>query len=167
MVAAQSLKPLAIGLVEHAARSGERGDQVSTWLGRSSPRPGSGWHAAQRAAAESDASAVDERRARQLARDWGRFTRNFVAQGTAAEWALCWMAGLRIRLRALADEQGEPHLAFFLHDEVIVHSPAHLADAVTDAITAAAEDAGRLLFGRFPVNFALTVVAVSSYDQAK
>ncbi len=159
--------PLAIGLVEHAARSGERGDQVSTWLGRSSPRPGSSWHAAQPAAAESEASAIDERRARQLARDWGRFTRNFVAQGTAAEWALCWMAGLRIRLRALADEQGEPHLAFFLHDEVIVHSPAHLADAVTDAITAAAEDAGRLLFGRFPVNFALTVVAVSSYDQAK
>lgn len=159
--------PLAIGLVEHAARSGERGDQVSTWLGRSSPHPGPAWHAAQRAAAEAEAGPIDERRARQLARDWGRFTRNFVAQGTAAEWALCWMAGLRIRLRALADERGEPHLAFFLHDEVIVHSPAHLSGAVTDAITAAAEDAGRLLFGHFPVNFALTVVAVSSYDQAK
>ncbi|GGE84411.1 bifunctional 3'-5' exonuclease/DNA polymerase [Mycetocola zhadangensis] len=159
--------PVAIGLVENAARTGERGDQVSTWLGRSSPRPGEAWHAAQRAAAEAGASPADERRARQLARDWGRFTRNFVAQGTAAEWALCWMAGLRIRLRALADERGEPHLAFFLHDEVMVHSPAHLADAVTDAITSAAEDAGRLLFGRFPVNFALTVVAVSSYDQAK
>jgi DNA polymerase-1 len=159
--------PLAIGLVERAARIGERGDQVSTWLGRSSPQPGPSWHAAQRAAAEADSTAVDERRARQLARDWGRFTRNFVAQGTAAEWALCWMAGLRIRLRALADEHGEPHLAFFLHDEVIVHSPAHLAESVTDAIRAAAEDAGRLLFGRFPVDFALTVVAVSSYDQAK
>ncbi|PWC08512.1 bifunctional 3'-5' exonuclease/DNA polymerase [Mycetocola zhujimingii] len=159
--------PLAIGLVEHAARSGERGDQVSTWLGRSSPHPGADWQVAQRAATESESGAADERRARQLARDWGRFTRNFVAQGTAAEWALCWIAGLRIRLRALADERGEPHLAFFLHDEVIVHSPAHLADAVADAITSAAEDAGRLLFGSFPVNFALTVVAVSSYDQAK
>ncbi|MFU8946325.1 bifunctional 3'-5' exonuclease/DNA polymerase [Mycetocola zhadangensis] len=159
--------PLAIGLVEHAARTGERGDQVRTWLGRSSPRPGPEWQSAQRAAAESESTAVDERRARQLARDWGRFTRNFVAQGTAAEWALCWMAGLRLRLRALADDRGEPHLAFFLHDEVIVHSPSHLIDAVTDAVTAAAEDAGRLLFGRFPVNFALSVVAVSSYDQAK
>ena len=159
--------PLAIGLVEQAARIGERGDQVSTWLGRSSPRPGPAWQAAQRAAAEAEATPIEERRSRQLARDWGRFTRNFVAQGTAAEWALCWMAGLRIRLRALADEHGEPHLAFFLHDEVMVHSPAHLADAVTDAVTHAAEDAGRLLFGRFPVNFALTVVAVSSYDQAK
>ncbi|WP_253375259.1 bifunctional 3'-5' exonuclease/DNA polymerase [Okibacterium sp. HSC-33S16] len=159
--------PRAIGLVEHAARTGERGDQVSTWLGRSSPTPGPTWHAAQRAAAEAEATAVDERRARQLARDWGRFTRNFVAQGTAAEWALCWMAGLRIRLRALADERGEPHLAYFLHDEVIVHSPEDLTDAVTDAISAAAADAGRLLFGSFPVNFALTIVAVSSYDQAK
>jgi DNA polymerase-1 len=159
--------PRAIGLVEHAASTGERGDQVSTWLGRSSPLPGSAWHAAQRAAGEADSTPIDERRARQLARDWGRFTRNFVAQGTAAEWALCWMAGLRIRLRALGDQRGEPHLAYFLHDEVVVHSPQHLTDAVTDAISSAAADAGRLLFGSFPVDFALTVVAVSSYDQAK
>ncbi|KAK1826065.1 hypothetical protein QBC39DRAFT_335338 [Podospora conica] len=66
------------------------------------------------------------------------------------------IAGLRIRLTALADKRGKPHLAFFLYDKVIVHNPTHLANSVTDTITAAAEDAGRLLFGRFPVNFALT-----------
>lgn len=159
--------PRAIGLVETAARSGERGDQVSTWLGRSSPLPGESWHEVQRAGTDPEASAQDERRARQVGRDWGRFTRNFVAQGTAAEWAMCWMAGLRQRLRALADEQGEPHLVLFLHDEVMVHSPEHLADAVGDAIRDAAAEAGRLLFGTFPVDFALTVAAVSSYDQAK
>lgn len=159
--------PRAIGLVEAAARAGERGEQVSTWLGRSSPLPGEAWREAQRAGSEPDATAPDERRARQAGRDWGRFTRNFVAQGTAAEWAMCWMAGLRQRLRALADEQGEPHLVLFLHDEVMVHTPQHLADAVSDAIRDAAADAGRLLFGSFPVDFALTVASVSSYDQAK
>ncbi|MET0844291.1 MAG: bifunctional 3'-5' exonuclease/DNA polymerase [Mycetocola sp.] len=159
--------PLAIGLVEAAARAGERGEQVSTWLGRSSPVPGEAWQEAQRAGTDPDATPPDERRARQAGRDWGRFTRNFVAQGTAAEWAMCWMAGLRQRLRALADERGEPHLVLFLHDEVMVHTPEHLADAVGDAIREAAADAGRLLFGTFPVDFALTVAAVSSYDQAK
>jgi DNA polymerase-1 len=158
--------PRAIGLVEAAARAGERGEQVSTWLGRSSPLPGDDWAGAD-AVPSTDAPAADDRRARQAARDWGRFTRNFVAQGTAAEWAMCWMAGLRQRLHALADERGEPHLVLFLHDEVMVHTPAHLADAVGIAVTEAANDAGRLLFGNFPVDFALTVATVSSYDQAK
>jgi DNA polymerase-1 len=158
--------PQAIGLVEAAARAGERGQQVSTWLGRSSPLPGDDWEGAE-AIPSTDAAPSDDRRARQAARDWGRFTRNFVAQGTAAEWAMCWMAGLRQRLRALADERGEPHLVLFLHDEVMVHTPAHLADAVGIAVTEAANDAGRLLFGGFPVDFALTVATVSSYDQAK
>jgi DNA polymerase-1 len=158
--------PMAIGLVEAAARAGERGEQVSTWLGRSSPLPRDGWEGAD-AIPSTDAAPSDDRRARQAARDWGRFTRNFVAQGTAAEWAMCWMAGLRQRLRALADERGEPHLVLFLHDEVMVHTPAHLADAVGVAVTDAANEAGRLLFGDFPVDFALTVAAVSSYDQAK
>ncbi len=159
--------PRAISLVETAARAGERGEQVSTWLGRSSPLPGESWREVQRVGTSPDATAQDERRARQVGRDWGRFTRNFIAQGTAAEWAMCWMAGLRQRLRALADERGEPHLVLFLHDEVMVHSPEHLADAVGDAIREAAADAGRLLFGTFPVDFALSVAAVSSYDQAK
>ena len=35
-------------------------------------------------------------------RAWGRFTRNFVVQGTGAEWALCWLADLRNRLWRLA-----------------------------------------------------------------
>ncbi|MBG6239284.1 DNA polymerase-1 [Mycetocola sp. CAN_C7] len=159
--------PLAIGLVEAAARAGERGEQVSTWLGRSSPLPSDGWREVQRAGASPDATPADERRARLAARDWGRFTRNFVAQGTAAEWAMCWMAGLRQRLCALGDADSRPHLVLFLHDEVMVHSPAPLADQVAEAIRDAAADAGRLLFGTFPVDFALSVAVVSSYDQAK
>ena len=40
---------------------------------------------------------------RRSARDRGRFTRNFVVQGTAAEWALCWMGEIRRRLRAAVE----------------------------------------------------------------
>ena len=190
--------PRATAVVEEAARTGERGGVVSTWLGRTSPRPSESWHDAQRRASDPDATDADTRRARQLARDWGRFTRNFVVQGTAAEWALCWMAELRLRLlalgparpqRAAAPSPGRavpaaigtaggpagasangaataPHLVFFLHDEVIVHSPAELADDVAAAVRESAARAGRLLFGDFPVEFALDVAVVENYGEA-
>lgn len=155
--------PRAVGLVEAAARAGERGEVVSTWLGRSSPRPGPSWWAAREAASGEGADAKDVAEARRRARDWGRFTRNFVVQGTAAEWALCWMAALRRRLRELP---GRPRLVFFLHDEVMVHSPAEVADRVVEAVRDAAAEAGRLLFGDAPVEFALDVAVVDSYDRA-
>jgi DNA polymerase-1 len=160
--------PRAMALVDDAARTGEDGGVVSTWLGRSSPAPAAAWQAAQSRATEAEASAADEARARRWARDRGRFTRNFVVQGTAAEWALAWMADLRGRLAALpavsatdaAPRSGpvfstRPHLAFFLHDEVMVHAPADLADHAADAIRGAAAAAGRLLFGDFPIDFPL------------
>ncbi len=155
--------PRAIGLVEAAARAGERGEVVSTWLGRSSPRPGPSWWAAREAASGEGADAGDVAEARRRARDWGRFARNFVVQGTAAEWALCWMAALRRRLR---DLPGRPHLVFFLHDEVMVHSPAGVAEDVVEAVRDSAAEAGRLLFGDAPVEFALDVAVVDSYDRA-
>ncbi|MFE7408030.1 bifunctional 3'-5' exonuclease/DNA polymerase [Isoptericola sp. NPDC057559] len=171
--------PRAIALVEEAARTGERGGVVSTWLGRSSPAPGSAWDEAQAGAFADDAGADAAARARSVTRSWGRFTRNFVVQGTAAEWALCWMASIRRRLWALgtapearpglapAPFADRPHLAFFLHDEVVVHAPLELADAVAAEVRAAAEEAGRLLFGDFPVDFPLTVATVDSYADAK
>lgn len=155
--------PRAVALVEDAARTGERGGVVTTWLGRSSPHPGERWQEAVRAAAAEDAGPADVQTARRVRRDWGRFTRNFVVQGTAAEWALCWMAGLRRRLREVP---GEPHLVMFVHDEVVVHSPAEVADDVAGAVQDAAVEAGRLLFGDAPVEFPLDVSVVQAYDQA-
>lgn len=162
--------PRAVRLVEEAARAGERGEKVTSRLGRSSPRPGGGWAATQAAAAGPESTPADERRARSQARDWGRFTRNFVVQASAAEWALCWMAELRNRLTALAPGEPlteAPHLVYFLHDEVIVHTPEGLADQVAEAVRASAEQAGRLLFGAFPVEFPVTAVVVDNYAEAK
>jgi len=176
--------PQALGLTETAARAGESGDVVTTRLGRSSPRPPEAWLATQAQAYAVSASTADERRARSQARDWGRFTRNFVVQGSAAEWALCWMAEIRQRLWPLEAASTSshtgvtrgrgpglfaraPHLVFFLHDEVIVHTPIALADAVAGLVVGAAGTAGRLLFGEFPVDFPLTVATVENYAQAK
>jgi DNA polymerase-1 len=173
--------PRAMELVDRAAGVGERGGSVTTLLGRSSPLPPPEWRAVQGRASEPDATPADERRARSTARDWGRFTRNFVVQGSAAEWSLCWMAGLRGRLATIAarvtsttpaaESSGPvfhraPHLVYFLHDEIIVHTPREVADEVAAAVTAAAGEAGRLLFDTFPVEFPLDLAIVDSYAMA-
>ncbi len=146
--------PRAMGTVETAARTGQGGGRVTTWLGRTSPVPPQGFD--------------DSEQGRRAARDWGRFTRNFVVQGTAAEWALCWLGDLRRRLWDIADEQGaRPELVYFLHDEVMVHSPDGCTAQVAEAVRSAATRAGQLLFGDSGVEFALTVAEVDSYDAAK
>ncbi|GLK15726.1 bifunctional 3'-5' exonuclease/DNA polymerase [Herbiconiux flava] len=199
--------PAAVAYVEAAARTGETGGVVSTRLGRTSPRPSDEWLDLHDLAASDGATDALRTRARTEARSWGRFTRNFVVQGTAAEWALCWIGSIRRRLHALsaadaaADAPGAtapgaadaaadapgitaaagapgaaaapnalttgPHLSFFLHDEVMVHTPAHLADAVAHELREAAAEAGRLIFGDAPVEFPVTVAIVDSYDKAK
>ena len=160
--------PRAMRLVDDAAATGEQGGIVSTWLGRSSPEPGEEWRELQARASLPGATARDEDRARRSARDFGRFTRNFIVQGTAAEWALAWLAELRQRLAALPEAERTPpphasgraferraHLVFFLHDEVIVHAPEEQAEAAAAAIRSSAEAAGRLLFRGAPVDFPL------------
>ena len=161
--------PRAIGLVEEAARAGERGEVVHTLLGRGSPLPTGAW--AERPAAlgePPDEGEPKEDRDRHR-RAWGRFTRNFVVQGTGAEWTLCWLADLRNRLWRLGGAgtvDQRPHLVFFLHDEVLVHTPEHLADDVAVEVRRAADTAGRLLFGGFPVDFPLDVAVVRSWADA-
>ncbi|ATG52157.1 bifunctional 3'-5' exonuclease/DNA polymerase [Brachybacterium vulturis] len=160
--------PAAMALVDGAAATGERGGTVTTWLGRSSPALEESWSQAQRAANQVDAAAGQQEAARRSARERGRFTRNFVVQGTAAEWALSWMAALRLQLarfeevpETVAAAASGPvfsrraHLAFFLHDEVIVHAPAEQAEAAATAIREAADAAGRLLFPGSAIDFPL------------
>ncbi|MFE7595094.1 bifunctional 3'-5' exonuclease/DNA polymerase, partial [Kitasatospora sp. NPDC057512] len=103
------------------------------------------------------------------ARARGRFTRNFVIQASAADWALALLAALRRRLNELpaAGPADRPHLVFFQHDEVIVHTPANLADEVAAAVAEAADEARRLVFGDTPVRFPLSTAVVDCYADAK
>lgn len=158
--------PRAMALVDAAARTGEGGGIVTTWLGRSAPPATAGWRAVQDHAGAPDATEADRARARRSAGDRGRFTRNFVVQGTAAEWALAWLADLRGELATLPESDTaapasgavfarRAHLCFFLHDEIIVHTPAEQADRVADAVRISAQRATRLLFGDFPIDVPL------------
>jgi DNA polymerase-1 len=157
-----TLYPNALAHVEAAARAGERGDVVHTLLGRGSPRPNGDWM-------ERSPDDITEQPDPADRRAWGRFTRNFVIQGTGAEWALCWLAELRNRLFQLGGDAPlpeMPHLAFFLHDEVIIHTPAYLAGNVAGAVQTAASRAGRLLFDDFAIDFPLDVSVVDCWADA-
>lgn len=167
--------PRAMHLVDEAARVGEDGGVVSTWLGRSSPRPDADWLDQQAAATGADVDSAEVRRARGRARDRGRFTRNFVVQGTAAEWALIWLAEIRHRVRRLPEAERpaaasgpfshQAHLAFFLHDEVILHVPEEQADAAASAVRDAAAVATRRLFGAFPIDVPLDLRIVRTAEK--
>ncbi len=127
--------PDAVDYVERAARAGERGEVVHSLLGRACPPPSAEWWS------QGDARARG-----------GRFTRNFVVQATASEWALCLLADLR---RRLAENPDAGELVFFQHDEVVVHSrdPKTAGRYVTEAALVAT----RLLFGNTPVRFPMAI----------
>jgi len=134
--------PVAVQLVEDAARAGERGEVVHSLLGRACPPPSDSWWS------NGDAHAR------------GRFTRNFVVQATASEWALCLLADLR---RRLADSPDDGELVFFQHDEVVVHT--RRPDAAAVHVLAAAGAATRLLFGDTPVRFPMDVKIRDCYAE--
>lgn len=167
--------PRAMALVDDAARTGEDGGVVSTWLGRSSPRPSAEWSRMQSRATDADADQAEIAVARRRARDWGRFTRNFVVQGTAAEWSMIWLAEIRHRLQRLPESlvpatasgpfARTAHLAFFLHDEVILHVPAEQADEAADAVREAAAVATARLFGTFPIDVPLDLRIAESAEK--
>jgi len=160
--------PRADQYVEAAARAGEEGRVVRSRLGRACPPPSAEWRGLTAAPDEPDAA---DQRARRSLRARGRFTRNFVVQASAADWALVLLAGLRRRLAELDDRPAGgldgPGLVFFQHDEVIVHCPEAMAGDVVAAVAAAAEEAGRLVFGDTPVRFPVSTAVVSSYADAK
>ncbi|MFF9274751.1 bifunctional 3'-5' exonuclease/DNA polymerase [Streptomyces griseosporeus] len=168
--------PKAVAYVDEAARAGEEGRLVRTWLGRTCPPaagaredaaeeagiPEPGGSGAGTGAEDDGDTAWVPGYASTNARARGRFARNFVVQGSAADWALLLLAALRQRTADMAAE-----LVFFQHDEVIVHCPAEEADTVVAAIREAAELAGRLTFGETPVRFPFTTAVVECYADAK
>ncbi len=158
--------PVAMEYVERAARRGEKGRLVSSVLGRASNRPAEQWWAAVGRGAAADASPAEEARGRQAARSWGRFTRNFVIQASAADWAAVWLSCLR---RDLTTTVPAAELVFFQHDELMVHAPEEDADRVATLISAAAAEAGRLVFPMAAPGWRVPVrpVVVSCYADAK
>lgn len=149
--------PAAVAYVDDAAHAGEEGRLVRTWLGRTCPPV----TATSPDLAEENGAVFTGTPA---ARARGRFTRNFVVQGSAADWALLVLAAIR---QAIASAGLRAEMVFFQHDEVIVHCPEEEAAMIVDVIATAADTAGRLAFGPTPVRFPFTTAVVQCYGDAK
>ncbi len=112
--------PIAMRYLGDAARAAEAGNDLRTRGGRRVRMSGS---------ADPD---VDERDRRSRAAARGRFGRNAMVQGAAAEFFKTWAVIVRARLPA------DAKLVMCLHDELLVHAPidgaADVAALVDDAL---------------------------------
>lgn len=154
--------PQAMAYVDQAAKAGERGEGVQSWLGRGCPPAEESWVQAQRATKDE----AGQRAANAAARSRGRFTRNFVVQSTAAEWALVWMGHARHLIRQAGWAQSCQQV-FFVHDEVVFECPVELADRLGELVRHAALLAGRTLFGGHSPNFPVSVAISQNYSEGK
>ena len=114
----ESAYPTAMGYLHDAARRAEGGNDLRTRGGRRVNMSGSG-----------DPGSDDEGEERSRAAARGRFGRNAMIQGAAAEFFKTWAAIVRAR----AATHGA-RIVLCLHDELLVHAPVDAADVVRDIV---------------------------------
>lgn len=130
--------PHALALLEAAADQGRAGEPVLTSGGRLVRM----WStSADESADGSDPGDADARldRARQVAAARGRYARNAVIQGAAAEFFKVWAVTFRSRAHAAGIDAP---IVLCLHDELLIHADAAHADAAAGLLSAALDEAG-------------------------
>ena len=172
----------ASGYVERAARAGEEGHVVRSVLGRTCPPPSAAWRTVTEESGDPDAErdpgagrppapAVGSREI-----SWSRpapLTGRWSCSRACAAGCGPWpgVTGAPACCRRRRDrprrETGDLILVFFQHDEVIVHCQEELAEPVLAAIAAAADAAGRMVFGETGVRFPMSAAVVKCYADAK
>ncbi len=153
-VAGQALRglerayPMAMDHLDRAYLSGTRGEPLRTYGGRLIPTA----TVLATAPIGSD-PALDAAR--------GRFARNAIVQGAAAELFKAWAATVRATTRRLGAQ-----IVLCLHDELLVHAPAEHADEVAAAVQSALVDASRRWSGGAPVRFVADISVVRRWSDA-
>ena len=116
--------PVAMGFLASAARAAEGGNDLRTRGGR----------LVRMSAAVDPDSDASVQRSRAAAR--GRYGRNAMIQGAAAEFFKTWAVIVRARAAPLGAS-----VVLCLHDELLVHAPAAHADAVAGVVDDALQEA--------------------------
>ncbi|KGN36311.1 DNA polymerase [Knoellia subterranea] len=141
--------PVAMGLLDRAYETGVRGEPLRTFGGRLIP---TGRFLAQ--------SPVGTNPALDAAR--GRFARNAIIQGAAAELFKAWAATVRALGRPLGAE-----IVLCLHDELLVHAPADRAGDVAELVNQSLADASRRWAAGAPVRFVADTSVIERWSDAK
>jgi DNA polymerase-1 len=142
--------PVAMTFLADAARAGQRGEDVFTIGGRRVRM----WI--------DDSIEGDIDKARRVSAARGRFARNAVIQGAAAELFKVWAIIVRARGRAL-----DARVALCLHDELLVHVPADQAEATVGLLHDALDEAAFRWSYEPGVCFVADVSVITQWSDAK
>ncbi|GAA3618116.1 hypothetical protein GCM10022199_23210 [Marihabitans asiaticum] len=143
--------PVAMRLLDHAQRRGEGGMPVWTVGGRL---------VRTNLPEQSERLGADQRQS--LARARGRFARNAVIQGSAAELFKAWAVTVRESVRDL-----DAQVVLCLHDELLVHVRQEQAQRCADVVHEALAASSRRWVGHDRVRFVADVSVVRRWSEAK
>jgi len=141
--------PVAMGYLRAAELAGQRGQDLRTYGGR---------------LLRLSAAPVGEPLGEHVAASsgWGRFARNAMVQGAAAELFKAWTATVRDGLRPLGGE-----VVLCLHDELLLHVPSPQADAAARLLVDALAGTAHWWAAGSAVRFVADVSVVQSWADAK
>jgi DNA polymerase I len=153
--------PVAMGYLLEADRAGQAGRDLRTYGGRAI-RMG-GLAAAVAGGAGADAGAgPGEREARRRAAARGRYGRNAMIQGAAAELFKVWAATVRARGTPLG-----ARIVLCLHDELLVHTPADSGDAAARLVADCLHEAVHRWAPDDSVRFVADIAVIRRWSDAK
>jgi DNA polymerase-1 len=92
----------------------------------------------------------------------GRFARNAVIQGSAAELFKAWAATVRATTRDLGAQ-----IVLCLHDELLVHVPEEHAEQTRERLVRALDDSARRWTGSEQVRFVADASVIRRWSEAK
>jgi DNA polymerase-1 len=145
--------PVAMGLLDRAYADGVARRAVRTYGGRlirlGEPEPQPAPDGIRSSSPEADAAR-------------GRYARNAIIQGSAAELFKAWAATVRHAVRPLGGQ-----IVLCLHDELLVHVPRDRADAARQAVEDALTSAARTWAGTDQVRFVADTSIVRRWSEAK
>jgi DNA polymerase-1 len=142
--------PIAMRLLATAAAAGQAGEDVFTIGGRRVRM----W------IDESVEGDVD--RARSVAAARGRFARNALIQGAAAEFFKVWAVTVRHRIASTGGE-----IVLCLHDELLVQCPGSAGDDVAELVSQSLSEAAHRWSPERGVRFVADVSVVPRWSDAK
>ncbi|MFQ6170463.1 DNA polymerase [Oryzobacter sp. R7] len=141
--------PVAMAFLDRAYDAGRRGEPIRTWGGRLVPTG--------RFLAASPPGTDP-----QLDAARGRFARNAIIQGAAAELFKAWAATVRATTRDLGAQ-----VVLCLHDELLLHAPLEHAEEVAARVDRALDDAARRWAQGAPVRFVSDTSVIARWSDAK
>jgi DNA polymerase I len=136
--------PVAMAYLDAADRAGKAGRDLRTYGGRLIVLTPSGPRSASRAAA------------------YGRYARNAMVQGAAAELFKMWAVTVRARCGHL-----DGRIVLCLHDELLVHCPVEHGDAVSAIVEDCLREAAQRWAPGCGVRFISDTTIVRSWSDAK